>query len=46
MAGYVDFDKESRGEISKKKKTGKVITIKLIQLYVMASIHLEKISVS
>ena len=46
MAGYVAFDKESRGETSKKTNTGKVITVKLIQLYAMVSIHLEKISIS
>ena len=46
MASYVAFDKESRGEISKKIKTGKVIIVKLIQLYAMALIHLEKILVS
>ena len=38
--------KKARGETSNKTKIGKVITVKLIQLYAMASIHLEKIPVS
>jgi hypothetical protein len=46
MADYVAFGKQSRGETSKNTKTGKVITVKLIQLYAMVSIHLEKKSVS
>lgn len=43
---YVAFDKENKGETSNKTKTGKVITVKLIQLYSMVWIHLEKILIN
>ena len=43
IADYVAFEKQNRGDTSKNKKTGNVIVVKLIQLYVMVSIDLDNI---